>query len=101
MSLAREGSLVGGDATSAANCLTGLSSAARCSSDMPSRQLLRCIHSAPGVANRLDGGGRMLSDTGMERLVRMVPLWTWIVENADRFREVRQNFDRQHRGASA
>lgn len=35
-----------------------------------------------------------LSDTGMELLVRMVPLWTWIVENADRFREARQNFDR-------
>jgi len=24
----------------------------------------------------------------------MVPLWTWIVENADRFREARQKFDR-------
>lgn len=30
-------------------------------------------------------------------LVRMVPLCTWIVENADRFREARQNFDRRHR----
>jgi hypothetical protein len=29
----------------------------------------------------------------------MVPLWTWIVENADRFREARQNFDRQHHDA--
>lgn len=37
-----------------------------------------------------------LSDSGMELLVRMVPLWTWIVENADRFREARLNFDRQH-----
>lgn len=42
-----------------------------------------------------------LSDTGMELLVRMVPLWTWIVENADHFRAARQDFDRQHRGASA
>ncbi|WP_228129974.1 winged helix-turn-helix transcriptional regulator [Acinetobacter sp. NIPH 542] len=37
-----------------------------------------------------------LSDTGMELLVRMIPLWTWIVENADRFREARQNFDKLH-----
>ena len=42
-----------------------------------------------------------LSDTGMELLVRMVPLWTWIVENADRFREARLNFDRQHRDANS
>lgn len=35
-----------------------------------------------------------LSDTGIELLVRMIPLWTWIVENADRFREARQNFDK-------
>lgn len=42
-----------------------------------------------------------LSDAGMELLVRMVPLWTWIVENADRFREARQNFDRQHRDANS
>lgn len=26
----------------------------------------------------------------------MIPLWTWIVENADRFREARQNFDKLH-----
>ncbi len=38
-----------------------------------------------------------LSDTGMELLVRMVPLWTWIVENADRFRDARQSFDRRQR----
>ncbi len=42
-----------------------------------------------------------LSNTGMELLVRMVPLWTWIVENADRFRQARQNFDRQHRDANS
>ena len=42
-----------------------------------------------------------LSDTGMDLLVRMVPLWTWIVENADRFREARQNFDRAHRDTDA
>lgn len=35
-----------------------------------------------------------LSDTGMEMLVRMVPLWTWIVENADRFRKARGAFDK-------
>ena len=42
-----------------------------------------------------------LSDIGMELLVRMVPLWTWIVENADSFREARQNFDQQNREASS
>lgn len=42
-----------------------------------------------------------LSDTGMELLLRMVPLWTWIVENADRFREARQSFDQQNGDASS
>ena len=42
-----------------------------------------------------------LSETGMELLVRMVPLWTWIVENADLFREARLNFDRQHHDANS
>nr|WP_279612547.1 helix-turn-helix domain-containing protein [Paraburkholderia phymatum] len=42
-----------------------------------------------------------LSEAGMELLVRMVPLWTWIIENADRFREARQNFDTQHRDANS
>jgi DNA-binding HxlR family transcriptional regulator len=39
-----------------------------------------------------------LSDTGMELLVRMVPLWTWIVENADSFRSARATFDQSHLG---
>lgn len=34
-----------------------------------------------------------LSETGLELLVRMVPLWTWIVENVDTFREARKKFD--------
>lgn len=34
-----------------------------------------------------------LSETGLELLVRMVPLWTWIVENADSFRLARERFD--------
>ncbi|WP_415797847.1 winged helix-turn-helix transcriptional regulator [Comamonas aquatilis] len=42
-----------------------------------------------------------LSGTGMELLLRMVPLWTWIVENADRFREARQSFDQQNGDASS
>lgn len=42
-----------------------------------------------------------LSDMGMDLLVRMVPLWTWIVGNADRFREARQNFDRQYRNVES
>lgn len=42
-----------------------------------------------------------LTAMGMELLVRMVPLWTWIVENADRFREARQDFDGRQRDASS
>ena len=34
-----------------------------------------------------------LSDTGMALLVRLVPLWTWIVDNADTFRTARAAFD--------
>jgi len=37
-----------------------------------------------------------LSDTGLELLVRLVPLWTWIVENVDSFRASRETFDRDH-----
>ncbi|MDW9227212.1 transcriptional regulator, HxlR family [Burkholderia cepacia] len=37
----------------------------------------------------------------MDLLVRMVPLWTWIVENADRFREARRSFDNQNRDANS
>ena len=35
----------------------------------------------------------LLTATGMEFLLRMVPLWTWIVENADLFRKNRKSFD--------
>jgi len=42
-----------------------------------------------------------LTDMGMDLLVRMVPLWTWIVGHADRFREARQDFDSRHRDANA
>ena len=37
-----------------------------------------------------------LSDTGMELLVRMIPLWTWIVDNADRFREDRLRYEKNN-----
>jgi len=37
-----------------------------------------------------------LSETGLELLVRMVPLWTWIVENVDSFRTSRDMFDREN-----
>ena len=40
-----------------------------------------------------------LTEMGMELLVRMVQLWTWIVGNADRFREARQDFDSRQQGA--
>ncbi|WP_245239624.1 winged helix-turn-helix transcriptional regulator [Methylobacterium variabile] len=39
-----------------------------------------------------------LSDTGLELLVRMVPLWTWVVENANKFRTAREAFDRDYPG---
>ncbi|WP_029623810.1 winged helix-turn-helix transcriptional regulator [Sphingomonas sp. PAMC 26617] len=39
-----------------------------------------------------------LSETGLELLVRMVPLWTWIVENVDSFRTSREMFDRENAG---
>lgn len=42
-----------------------------------------------------------LTDMGMELLVRMVPLWTWIVGNADRFRDARREFDRRHSDADS
>lgn len=35
-----------------------------------------------------------LTETGMDLLLRMIPLWTWIVENADRFRKSREAFAR-------
>jgi DNA-binding HxlR family transcriptional regulator len=37
-----------------------------------------------------------LSDTGMEMLVRMIPLWTWIVDNAARFREDRLIYEKNN-----
>jgi DNA-binding HxlR family transcriptional regulator len=37
-----------------------------------------------------------LSDTGLELLIRMVPLWTWIVENVDSFRTARETFDQDN-----
>ncbi|KQU48098.1 HxlR family transcriptional regulator [Sphingomonas sp. Leaf339] len=39
-----------------------------------------------------------LSETGLNLLVRMVPLWTWIVENVDSFRASQKMFDREHAG---
>jgi len=39
-----------------------------------------------------------LSETGLELLVRIVPLWTWIVENVDSFRAARDAFDLKHIG---
>ncbi len=42
-----------------------------------------------------------LSETGMDLLLRMVPLWTWIVENADHFRKARQKFDTLHLDADS
>lgn len=36
-----------------------------------------------------------LTPLGRELLVRMSPVWTWVVENVETFREARRVFDRQ------
>lgn len=36
-----------------------------------------------------------LTPLGMELLVRMSPIWMWVVENVDEFRQARQAFDSQ------
>ncbi|UPK85891.1 helix-turn-helix domain-containing protein [Pseudomonas sp. A2] len=36
-----------------------------------------------------------LTPLGMELLVRMSPVWMWVVENAEEFREARRAFDNQ------
>ncbi|MFJ4455996.1 winged helix-turn-helix transcriptional regulator [Pseudomonas sp. NPDC089392] len=36
-----------------------------------------------------------LTQLGMELLVRMSPIWMWVVENAEVFREARRAFDSQ------
>lgn len=36
-----------------------------------------------------------LTPLGMELLVRMSPVWMWVVENAEEFREARRAFDSQ------
>ena len=34
-----------------------------------------------------------LTELGMGLLMRMIPLWTWVVENSDRFRNSREGYD--------
>ena len=34
-----------------------------------------------------------LTELGMGLLIRMIPLWTWVVENSDQFRKSREEFD--------
>ena len=36
-----------------------------------------------------------LSEIGMGLLVQMIPLWTWVIENAEGFRNARQSYDLQ------
>jgi len=36
-----------------------------------------------------------LTPLGMELLVRMSPVWMWVVEHAEEFREARRDFDSQ------
>ncbi|SDO00617.1 transcriptional regulator, HxlR family [Rhodoferax sp. OV413] len=38
-----------------------------------------------------------LTSLGMALLTRMSPIWTWVVENAEDFREARRTFDSQVR----
>jgi len=37
-----------------------------------------------------------LTPLGMELLIRMSPIWTWVVENVEDFRKARRNFDSQN-----
>lgn len=34
-----------------------------------------------------------LTEMGTELLIRMIPLWTWVVENSDEFRRSREEYD--------
>ena len=34
-----------------------------------------------------------LTELGMGLLIRMIPLWTWVVENSDQFRKSREQYD--------
>jgi len=34
-----------------------------------------------------------LTELGMDLLIRMIPLWTWVVENSDAFRKSRESYD--------
>ena len=36
-----------------------------------------------------------LAPPGRELLLRVLPLWTWVVENVERFKAARQRFDRK------
>lgn len=36
-----------------------------------------------------------LTSLGTELLIRMPPIWTWVVENAEDFRKARRTFDSQ------
>jgi DNA-binding MarR family transcriptional regulator len=57
-----------------------------------------------GLISRIDHGEAPLhveyefTELGRGLLVHMIPLWTWVVDNADAFRAARDAFDRQ-RGA--
>jgi DNA-binding HxlR family transcriptional regulator len=42
-----------------------------------------------------------LTSLGMALLIRMSPVWTWVVENADAFRKARRTFDSQDRKKDA
>lgn len=40
-----------------------------------------------------------LTVLGKELLLRMSPIWTWVVEHAEDFRQARHTYDRQNQGA--
>lgn len=57
---------------------------------VPGRGTAELRHDFEEVSPRVE---YELSDTGMELLLRMIPLWTWIVENAERFREDKLKYE--------
>jgi DNA-binding HxlR family transcriptional regulator len=58
-----------------------------------------------GLIKRIDHGGVLprveyeLTELGQGLLVHMIPLWTWVIDNADAFRMARDTFVDRQRGA--
>jgi DNA-binding HxlR family transcriptional regulator len=60
-----------------------------------------------GLISRHDFGEKplrveyRLTELGMGLLVQMIPLWTWVIEQAEGFTAARERYDAQVRGVAA